>query len=188
MKPLLRLIPYLKRYKKILWLGLLTVFMSNIFTVVQPLVIGRAIDSLKTGLESGNLDEAGLLKYAGMVVGLSLVAGIFTFLTRQTIIVVSRHVEYDMRNDFLGHLQKLPLAFYLNTPTGDLMAHATNDIGAVRNCLGPGIMYPTDTFMTFIMVLVIMLSTDLQLTMLALIPLPLISFAVYHLGRIVHKK
>ena len=93
MKPLLRLIPYLKRYKKILWLGLLTVFMSNIFTVIQPLVIGRAIDSLKAGLESGNLDETGLLKYAGMIVGLSLVAGIFTFLTRQTIIVVSRHVE-----------------------------------------------------------------------------------------------
>ena len=188
MKPLLRLIPYLKRYKKILWLGLLTVFMSNIFTVIQPLVIGRAIDSLKAGLESGNLDEAGLLKYAGMIVGLSLVAGTFTFLTRQTIIVVSRHVEYDMRNDFLGHLQRLPLAFYLNTPTGDLMAHATNDISAVRNCLGPGIMYPSDTFMPFIRVLVIMLSTDLQLTLLALIPLPLISFAVYHLGRIVHKK
>jgi ATP-binding cassette subfamily B protein len=123
-----------------------------------------------------------------MIVGLSLVAGTFTFLTRQTIIVVSRHVEYDMRNDFLGHLQRLPLAFYLNTPTGDLMAHATNDISAVRNCLGPGIMYPSDTLMTFLMVLVIMLSTDLQLTLLALIPLPLISLAVYHLGRIVHKK
>jgi ATP-binding cassette subfamily B protein len=68
------------------------------------------------------------------------------------------------------------------------MAHATNDVSAVRNCLGPGIMYPSDTLMTFLMVLVIMLSTDLQLTLLALIPLPLISFAVYHLGRIVHKK
>jgi ATP-binding cassette subfamily B multidrug efflux pump len=123
-----------------------------------------------------------------MVVGFSLIAGVFTFLTRQTIIVVSRHVEYDLRNDFLAHLQKLPLSFYLNTPTGDLMAHATNDIGAVRNCLGPGIMYPSDTLMTFTMVLVIMLSTDLQLTLLALIPLPLVSLAVYHLGRIIHKK
>jgi len=188
MKPLLRLIPYLGRYKTVLVTGLATVVMSNIFTVVQPLVVGKAIDSFKEGLESGSMDTGGLLSYAAMIVGFSLVAGFFTFLTRQTIIVVSRHVEYDLRNDFLSHLQKLHHSFYLNTPTGDLMAHATNDISAVRNCLGPGIMYPSDTLMTFTMVLVIMLSTDLQLTLLALVPLPLVSFAVYHLGRIVHKK
>jgi len=182
------MIPYLARYKKTLGLGFLTVVMSNIFTVVQPLFIGKAIDALKEGLEIGTVESDTLLMYAGMVVGFSLVAGTFTFLTRQTIIVVSRQVEYDLRNDFLAHLQKLPISFFQRTPTGDLMAHATNDIGAVRNCLGPGIMYPSDTLMTFTMVLAIMLSTDWQLTLLALVPLPFVSVAVYYLGKVVHKK
>ncbi|MBP1678134.1 MAG: ABC-type multidrug transport system component, partial [Bacteroidetes bacterium] len=188
MKPLLRLLPYLARYRPTVILGLLTVIGSNLFTVGQPLVIGRAIDTLKTGLETRSLAAGDLLLYALLVVGLSLVAGVFTFLTRQTIIVMSRKIEFDLRNDFLAHLQRLPLSFYQNTPTGDLMAHATNDIGAVRNTLGPGIMYPTDTLMTFTMVLAIMFTTDWQLTLLALVPMPFVSFAVYRLGKLVHKK
>lgn len=188
MKPLLRLKPYLAKYKKTLLLGFLTVVMSNLFNVALPLFVGRAVDSLKAGLETGSMDSTTLLMYAGLVVGFSLVAGIFTFLTRQTIIVVSRHVEYDLRNDFLSHIQQLPLSYFQNTPTGDLMAHATNDISAVRNSLGPGIMYPTDTLMTFVMVLGIMLYQDWQLTLLALIPLPLVSYVVYRLGKIVHQK
>jgi ATP-binding cassette subfamily B protein len=150
--------------------------------------VGRAIDELKNGLQTGVLDKGGILTYALLVVGFSLVAGIFTFLTRQTIIVVSRHVEFDIRNDFLSHIQKLPLAYFQTTPTGELMALATNDISAVRNALGPGIMYPTDTLMTFIMVLAVMLYADWQLTLLALIPLPFVSVAVYQLGKLVHKK
>lgn len=188
MKPLLRLRPYLARHKRTLLWGLLTVVGSNIFTVAQPHFIGRAIDSLKAGIESRQLDEFGLLYYALAIVGFSIVAGSFTFLTRQTIIVVSRKIEYDLRNDFLAHIQKLPLSYFQNTPTGDLMAHATNDISAVRNSLGPGIMYPTDTVMTFIMVLSVMLYQDWQLTFLALIPLPFVSYAVYYLGKIVHVK
>ena len=172
MKPLLRLLPFLARYKRTLIWGFITVIMSNIFTVAQPFIVGRAIDTLKAGLELRKIDSAGILLYAGIVVGCSLVAGVFTFLTRQTIIVVSRHVEYDLRNDFLEHIQKLPLAFFQNTPTGDLMALATNDISAVRNVLGPGIMYPTDTLMTFLMVLVVMLSLDWQLTLLCADPAP----------------
>ena len=188
MKPLLRLRPYLARYRKTLLWGLLTVVMSNVFNVALPLFVGRAIDTLKAGLQTGALDKGGILGYAFLVVGFSLVAGVFTFLTRQTIIVVSRHVEFDIRNDFLGHIQKLPLAYFQNTPTGELMALATNDISAVRNALGPGIMYPTDTMMTFIMVLGVMLYADWQLTLLALIPLPFVSIAVYRLGKLVHKK
>ena len=188
MKPLLRLRPYLARYRTTLLWGLLTVVMSNVFNVALPLFVGRAIDKLKAGLGTGALDKDGVLTYALLVVGFSLVAGIFTFLTRQTIIVVSRHVEFDIRNDFLSHIQKLPLAYFQNTPTGELMALATNDISAVRNALGPGIMYPTDTMMTFIMVLGVMLYADWQLTLLALIPLPFVSLAVYRLGKLVHKK
>jgi len=187
-KPLLRLLPYLAKYRSTLVLGVLTVVMSNLFTVAQPRIIGGAVDALKTGLESHQLDAAMLAGYAGLVVGFSLAAGFFTFLTRQTIIVVSRHTEYDLRNDFLRHIQKLPLSFFQSTPTGDLMAHATNDIGAVRNCLGPGIMYPADTLMTFTMVLGVMLYTDWELTLLAMTPLPFVSFAVYRLGKLVHQK
>jgi ATP-binding cassette subfamily B protein len=188
MKPLFRLLPYLARYRRTVILGILTVVASNLFTVGQPMVVGRAIDTLKTGLETHSLAAGDLLLYALLVVGLSLVAGVFTFLTRQTIIVMSRKIEFDLRNDFLAHLQRLPLSFYQNTPTGDLMAHATNDIGAVRNTLGPGVMYPTDTLMTFTMVLAIMFTTDWQLTLLALVPMPFVSFAVYRLGKLVHKK
>ena len=188
MKPLLRLLPYLARYRKTLLLGLLTVVLSNLFTVAQPLFIGRAVDSLKEGLERGSLAGGDLLVYAILIVAFSLIAGTFTFLTRQTIIVVSRRVEFDLRNNLLKHLQALPLSYFQNTPTGDLMAHATNDIGAVRNALGPGIMYPTDTFMTFVMALTIMVTTDWQLTLLALVPLPFVSVAVYRLGKLVHEK
>lgn len=188
MKSLLRLIPFLAKYRKTLAWGLLTVVMSNLFTVVQPLLVGWAIDALKKGLMERSINEAGILGYAGLIVGFSLVAGFFTFLTRQTIIVVSRHVEFDLRNVFLEHIQKLPLAYFQRTPTGDLMAHATNDIGAVRNALGPGIMYPTDTLMTFIMIITVMMMKDWQLTLFALLPLPFVSFAVYRLGKLVHLK
>jgi len=188
MKPLFRLKPYLIRYRKTLLWGLLTVVFSNAFNVVQPRLVGLAIDKLKTGIESQHIDESGLITYACLIVGLALIAGFFTFLTRQTIIVASRHIEFDMRNDFLSHIQKLSLSYFQNTPTGDLMAHATNDINSVRNALGPGIMYPTDTLMTFSMTLVMMFWADWQLTLLALIPLPLVSYAVYKLGKLIHEK
>jgi len=188
MRQLLALKPYLLRYRKTLTWGIITVVMSNLFAVVQPKLIGAAIDQLKTGIETRQIDTNGLLMYAGLVVGFSLISGFFTFLTRQTIIVVSRHIEFDLRNDFLSRIQRLSLSYFQNTPTGDLMAHATNDIGAVRNALGPGIMYPTDTLMTFTMVLAMMLWSDWQLTLLTLIPLPLVSYAVYRLGQVIHKK
>ena len=188
MKPLLRLKPYLVRYKKTLLLGLGTVVGSNTFTVFLPLFVGFAVDELKAGIESRTYVTGDLLIWAGVIVGFSLVAGFFTFLTRQTIIVVSRHIEFDLRNDLLEHLQKLPFSYFQNKPTGDLMAHATNDIGAVRNVLGPGIMYPSDTLMTFAMVLTLMLAKDWQLTLLALIPLPLVSVAVYYLGKMIHHR
>ncbi len=188
MKSLTRLFPYLVRYKKTLYWGVLTVIGSNLFTVAQPLFLGYAIDEFKHGIETHLYVSSDLLKWALMIVGFSLVAGFFTFLTRQTIIVVSRHIEFDMRNDLLSHLQGLPYSYFQNTPTGDLMAHATNDISAVRNVLGPGIMYPTDTIMTFVMVLSMMLVKDWQLTLLALTPMPLVSYAVYRLGKLINSK
>src|SRR5689334_13562193 len=118
MKPLLRLIPYLRRYRRTLLWGVFTVVMSNFFSVFQPRLVGLAVDRLKEGLEAHRIDSGGILVYAGAIVGLSLLAGIFTFLTRQTLIVVSRHIEFDLRNDFLAHIQRLSLAYFQNTPTG----------------------------------------------------------------------
>ena len=188
MKSLLRLIPYLLRYKTTLILGVGTVVGSNLFTVVQPLFLGKAVDEFKLGVETHTYVTSDLLVWAGLIVGFSLIAGIFTFLTRQTIIVTSRNIEYDLRNDLLEHLQRLPYSYFQNTPTGDLMAHATNDIGAVRNVLGPGIMYPSDTLLTCTLVLTLMFFQDWQLTLLSLIPMPLVSIVVYRLGKVIHKK
>lgn len=188
MKSLFRLLPYLSKYKTTLLAGLLTVIVTNLFTVASPWIIGEAIDELKRGIETRTLRPEDLMLYAGLIVGFALVAGVMLFLTRQTIIVVSRKIEYDLRNDFLAHIQKLPYSFFQNTPTGDLMALATNDISAVRNVLGPGIMYPADTLMTLSMSLVLMFIKDWQLTLLALIPMPLVSIAVYKLGQVIHEK
>jgi len=188
MKPLLRLKPYFLRYRRTLMWGILTVIGSNLFTVVQPMFLGFAIDELKSGIESHTLVSGDLLKWAAIIVSFSLIAGVFTFLTRQTIIVISRLIEFDLRNDFLTHLQRLSYSYYQNTPTGDLMAHATNDIAAVRNVVGPGVMYPTDTLLTFVLVLVLMLVKDWQLTLLALIPLPFVSLIVYRIGQRIHEK
>jgi ATP-binding cassette, subfamily B, multidrug efflux pump len=188
MKSLTRLIPYLTRYKKTLLLGVVTVVGSNLFSVAQPLFLGYAIDEFNRGIQNHVYVSSDLLRWALMIVGFSIVAGVFTFLTRQTIIVVSRHIEFDLRNDLLSHLQSLHYSYFQNTPTGDLMAHATNDISAVRNVLGPGIMYPTDTVITFVMVLSMMLLKDWKLTLLALTPMPLVSYVVYRLGKLINAK
>jgi ATP-binding cassette, subfamily B, multidrug efflux pump len=188
MRPLLRLKLYLLRYKKTLVLGLLTVLGSNVFTVVQPLFLGKAVDELKHGIESHTFISNDLLMWAGLIVSFALISGIFTFLTRQTIIVISRHIEYDLRNDLLSHLQKLSYSYFQNKPTGDLMAHATNDISSVRNVVGPGIMYPSDTTITLTFTLIMLFMTDWQLTLLSLIPMPFVSLAVYRLGKLVHRK
>ncbi len=174
--------PYLKKYRRTLILGLLTVILSNIFGNFIPLIIGAAIDNLKSGPTS-----AKLLEYAALIISLMFLSGYFTFMTRQTIIVTSRRIEYDLVNDFYSHIQKLSHAFFLNKPTGDLMAHATNDISAVRNVLGPGIMYTSDTITGFIMVIAIMFSINVRLTLYSLIPLPFVSAAVYYLGRLVNR-
>ncbi len=165
MKPLLRLFPYLKKNKRTLILGLLTVLMANIFGNFVPLIVGGAIDQLKSGPSSLKL-----VQYAALIISLIFLSGFFTFLTRQTIIVTSRKIEFDLVNDFYSHIQKLSYPFFLNIPTGDLMAHATNDISAVRNVLGPGIMYTSDTITGFIMVIAIMFSINVKLTLYSLNP------------------
>jgi len=183
MRNLYTLKKYFAKYKKKLFWGFLFIVLSNIGTVYVPLLLKDAINSLQNAVNSEIL-----LRYAFMIVGASLFAGIFRFLIRQTIIVVSREIEYDLRKDFWSHIQKLPLRYFQNTATGNIMAHATNDINAVRMFLGPSVMYSIDTMTRLLIVLVIMLFLNVELTIYALIPLPFLSLLIYKVGKLIHEK
>lgn len=174
MKDLIPLIPYLKKYKSKIILGFVFVVVSIILQSIYPLVIGRAVDDLLSKADSGLLLYYGLLSVVIILVG-----GIFLFLTRRTIIVASREIENDLRSDFFAHLQKLSKNFYNEKTTGDLMAHATNDINNVRNFLGPGIMYSIQTVLRTIITLTILFSINAEIAIISLIPLPFISYLVY---------
>lgn len=183
MKNLFTLKKYFVQYKKKLFWGFLFILLSNAGTVYVPILIKDAINAI----ESTKTSEQ-LLNFALMIIAASLLAGIFRFYIRQTIIVVSREIEFDLRSDFWKHIQKLPLRFFQNNSTGNIMAHATNDINAVRMFIGPAVMYSIDTFIRLVAVLAIMISLDAMLTLYALIPLPLLSYAVYKVGKKIHQR
>jgi ATP-binding cassette subfamily B multidrug efflux pump len=183
MKNLFTLKKYFARYKKKLFLGFLFIILSNAGTVYVPILLKDAINAIEK-----NTTVEQLISYALLIVTASLFAGIFRFFIRETIIVVSREIEYDLRYDFWNHIQRLPLRFFQNNSTGNIMAHATNDINAVRMFLGPAVMYSTDTFIRLIIVLTIMISLNPALTLYSLLPLPILSFMVYKVGKKIHKK
>lgn len=178
-----RLLPYLKVYKKKLLLGFLVILLGALFTNIIPFVISRAIDSIKTHVEF-----SALTNYALITVGFALLSGIFLYFTRQTIIVVSREIENDLRNDFVKHIKEQDLQYFHRHPTGEVMALATNDISAVRNFLGPGIMYSAETIINFLMAIGLMLSLNVHLTVIAVLPIPLISYFVYRVGKSINYK
>lgn len=179
MKSLSALIPYLKKYRKKISSGFVCIIFSNSLDSLYPLIIGSAIDDLT----KGTLHHS-LLLYSSAAVGVVVLRGIFLFLTRQSLIVVSREIENDLRYDFFAHLQTLPRSFYNKRSTGDIMAHATNDIGNVRNFVGPGIMYSFQTFTRIIITMFILISMSPLVTLLALAPLPLITFLVTKVGKL----
>jgi ATP-binding cassette subfamily B protein len=183
MRNLYTLKKYFARYKKKLFLGFIFILLSNAGSVYVPLLLKDSINALQQ-----NTSEGELLKYGLMIVGASLFAGFFRFLIRETIIVVSREIEFDLRKDFWTHIQKLPLRYFQNTSTGNIMAHATNDINAVRMFLGPAVMYSTDTFIRLMIVLTIMILLNVELTIFALLPLPFLSIVVFILGKKIHQK
>lgn len=183
MRNLYTLKKYFVRYKKKLFLGFVFILLSNAGSVYVPLLLKDAINSLQN-----KIDDGLLLQYGLMIVGASLFAGVFRFLIRQTIIVVSREIEYDLRGDFWAHIQKLPLRYFQNNSTGNIMAHATNDINAVRMFLGPAVMYSADTFIRLVIVLTIMMLLNVELTIYALLPLPLLSIVVFKLGKKIHHR
>ena len=178
-----RLLPYLKRYRKMLAIGFVVITLSAVFTNLIPFVISKAIDRIKDHTEGTSL-----LNYALLTVGFAVISGVFLYLTRQMIIVVSREIENDLRNDFFAHILQQDQQYFHFHPTGDIMALATNDISAVRNFLGPGIMYTAETFINFSMAISLMFSFNAELTLIAIVPIPLISYVVYRIGKSINYK
>ena len=174
---------YFKRYKGKLAAGVIFILASNAFQVYIPLLLRDAIDTIK-----GNIDSFAIFNYSLLIIGAAIFSGIFRFLIRETIIVVSREIEYDLRQDFWAHIQRLPLRFFQNNSTGNLMAHATNDISAVRMFVGPAVMYSTDTVTKFVIVLFIISSISLPLTIYAILPLPVLSYFIYILSKKIHRR
>jgi len=175
--------PYLARYRGEVALGVAALVAKDLAGAGVPLLIKLAIDALTAGAALGRVAA-----FAGAVVGLSLLKGVFMYWMRVILVGVSRDVEYDMRNDLFAHLVKLDGSFFARYRTGDLMARATNDLNAVRMMLGPAVMYLAETSLTLVLALGVMLAVDWRLTLWALAPAPLVSLAVAFFGRRIHDR
>ncbi|MBM2813241.1 MAG: ABC-type multidrug transport system component [Ignavibacteria bacterium] len=182
MEAIKRLLPYLNRYKTRLYLGFLFVTISNICSTLVPRYAGKAIDQISIH----NATMSGILESIAIMLLLTAGSGIFMFATRRTIIVSSRLIEYDLRRDFLYSLELQPAAFFNKNPTGMLMSYINNDISAAREFLGPAVMYAANTITTFFFVLYFMLGLSWDITLISLLPLPLITIGTYFIGSKVH--
>ena len=184
MRPTLKkLLPYLSRYRGQFAIGFVFLVLTTTIQLLSPLVLKYAIDDLTV-----EVTRAMLVFYAALLIGIALVGGICRFLMRRIIIGASREVEYDLRNDFFAHLQRLSLSYFHQHRTGDLMSRATNDLSAVRVMAGPAIMYSVTTSIVFVVAVSLMLSISPSLTLLALLPLPLVSVAVKGFGSAIYRR
>jgi ATP-binding cassette subfamily B multidrug efflux pump len=181
--PFSRLVGYARRYRQAFLLGLVCVVVTQSVALAAPIVLRYAVDDL-----TQSVTRAKLIQYAGLLLAIGLVGGLFRFLMRRVLIGASRHIEYDMRNDFFAHLEKLPPAYFQTHRTGDLMSRATNDLNAVRMMIGPSVMYSANTILTFVVALAMMVSIDAWLTLVSLIPLPFVSLSVKYFGSQIHKR
>ncbi|MDQ7817641.1 MAG: ABC transporter ATP-binding protein [Melioribacteraceae bacterium] len=163
--------------------GIIFILFSNIGQVYIPQLIKQGINAI-----ASHTNTDSVLKYVILITITTLVAGVFRFMIRQTIIVTSWKIANDLRHDFWCHLQKLSLRFYQNNSIGNIMSHATNDINAVRSFVGPSVMYTIDNGTKFLMVFVIMVSMNPLLTLYALLPSPFMTFVVYFVMSRVHAK
>ena len=155
--------PYLMRYKKLWIAGVFAVAMTNLFMLAGPWILRNAINALEAGVTTSRL-----ALYAGAILLVTLISAVFRFMMRQTMIVASRKVEYDFRNDFFAHILTLDRQYYDRTPTGDIMARATNDMDSVRSMIGPGIMYFCSTAIALVLAISLMIKISFQLTLLSL--------------------
>lgn len=201
MKELAYLNQFFLRYKKHFLLGILFVSVSNYFRVLQPQMIREALDLVVENIGLyGMLDGfdlqpqlysllgRSLLFFGLLVLLLALLMGIFMYFMRQTIIVMSRLIEYDMRKDIFRQYEALSLSFYKRNKTGDLMSRITEDVSKVRMYLGPAVLYGINLVSLFILALYAMLSVSVELTLYALAPLPLLSVSIYYVSSLINKK
>lgn len=175
--------PYLRRYRRRYVLGFSVLVLNIAVFSSIPWILKLAIDGLSRGIS-----VAGLAELAALLVVAVLARGLFTYWQRLILITTSRDLEYDLRNDLLWHLEKLSQSFFQRFRTGDLMARSTNDLSAVRNMLGPGIMYSANAIVQFIFVVAILLYLDARLTLIAFLPAPIIIFSVQWFGKRIHDR
>jgi ATP-binding cassette subfamily B protein len=183
MSPFRRLLPFVFRYQQRFVIGLGCVVVTTAIQLLSPWVLKNAIDDLNSGVT-----RTKLAVYATLLLVIAIVGGVFRYLMRRILIGASRDIEYDLRNAFFARLQQMPIAYYHARRTGDLMSRATNDLNAVRTMIGPAVMYSTNTILVFIVALVLMASIDGYLTLIALLPLPLVSVCVWYFGGAIHAR
>ncbi|WP_296701655.1 ABC transporter ATP-binding protein [Algoriphagus sp.] len=201
MKPLWRLNKYLYKYKGLLLLGIIFTVISNIFVIIPAQLVRLAIDyvvesfSIFKPLEQGGVGEnvkeiflQFVLVFGVLILVMALLRGFFLFLIRQTIIIMSRRIEYDMKNEIFEHYQNLPLSFYRKNSTGDLMARITEDVSRVRMYLGPAIMYGLNLLILFPLVISYMISVNPELTLYSLLPLPVLSLSIYFVNNLINER
>ena len=181
MTPVRRLLYYFARYRRRLTLGAFCVIGSATFSLMKPLIIGNAVNELGSGFT-----RATLIRYGLMLIGAAAVEGVFLFLQRRIIIGTSRLMEYDMRQDFYEHLQKLPLHFYQEQRTGDLMSRATNDLSSVRMLIGPAVMHSFSSLLIVTGSFVMMLRIEPMMALTALLAVPVVAGAVKFFGERIH--
>ncbi|OFV84777.1 MAG: multidrug ABC transporter ATP-binding protein [Acidobacteria bacterium RIFCSPHIGHO2_01_FULL_67_28] len=176
------LLPYLRRYRGRVLLGLMFLFLTNLTSITGPLVIREAINSIEHGVPSPEK----LLLYAGLLLAIALATGFFRFWQRWILICVSRDVEYDLRNDLFRQLAKQSARFYTRWRIGDLMTRLTSDVQNVRMVLGPGVMYTAGSMLLFPLILILMFYLNWRLTLVVLLPVPLVSLSMRVLGKLIH--
>ncbi|HEY2432178.1 MAG TPA: ABC transporter ATP-binding protein [Vicinamibacterales bacterium] len=181
--PARKLLPYVDRHRRAFLTGLACVVSTTAFQLLAPWVLKYAIDDLHRVVTREKL-----ALYAGLLLGVSLMRGLFLFLMRRILIGASRDIEYDIRNDFFARLEQQPLGYYQARRTGDLMSRATNDLNAVRMMIGPAVMYTANTVLVFVIAIGVMLTIDRRLTLLALLPLPFVTIAVRYFGSAIHRR
>ncbi|MFC6269163.1 ABC transporter ATP-binding protein [Frigoriflavimonas asaccharolytica] len=186
MNALKTLNPYFYKHKILLLWGFLFIICSNFFNIYKVQFVGKSVDEIsKKGQAGFNQD---VLIYVGIIVGSSLLTGFFTFMMRQTIIVASRRIEYQLKNKIYRHYQEMSLTDYKTTRIGDLMNRLSEDVVAVRMYLGPGVMYIANLIILLVITSIYMLNTDVEMTLWSLLPLPILSFLIYKVSSIINKK
>ena len=183
---------YFYKYRTKLFLGFLITIIARIFSLFAPRLIGNSLTAVEKYLQSENHDfekiQHILMINILIIIGATFISGFFTFLMRQTIINVSRFIEFDLKNEIFWHYQKLTQRFYKNNRTGDLMSRISEDVSKVRMYVGPAFMYSINTISLFIIVISYMISIAPILTLYTILPLPILSFTIYKLSRIINEK